>query len=229
MPDGIELVPGALCDLHIIVADGDRRISNDLKDMQLVGITPGEVRTGEPLRFELAFRKNLRPIRYVFADPLNSMVRIKDQLPGHFSLFIERCGDMTVRRLALKLAETIKVVPEMCNFRAEDKRDYGVVPIAKVSEEKEIRGVHVPKSGATESKLETKLVTAKRFYFRNRWYNNPDGEELSFRCSSYEALLGKDLSEMLEERPYKVIVRMVLPKSTGSPLGAVLVEFIKNK
>lgn len=225
MPDGIELVPGALCDLHIIVADGDRRISNDLKDMQLVGITPGEIRTGEPLRFELAFRKNLRPIRYVFADPLNSMVRIKDQLPGHFSPFIERCGDMTVRRLALKLAETIKVVPEMCNFRAEDKRDYGVVPIAKVSEEKEIRGVHVPKSGATE----TKLVTAKRFYFRNRWYNNPDGEELSFRCSRYEALLGKDLSEMLEERPYKAIVRMVLPKSTGSPLGAVLVEFIKNK
>lgn len=229
MPDGIELVPGALCDLQIIVADGDRRVANNLKGLQLVSITPGEIRIGEPLQFELAFRKNLRPIRYVFADPLNSMVRIKDQLPGHFSLFIERCGDMTVRRMALNIAETIKVVPEMCNFRAEDKRDYGVISIAKVSEEKEIRGVHIPKGGDTESKLETKLVTAKRFYFRNRWYGNTDGEELSFRCSSYEALLGKDLSEMLEERPYKAIVRMVLPKSTGSPLGAVLIEFIKNK
>lgn len=229
MPNDFGLVPGALCDLHIIVADGDRRIANDLKDLQLVHITPGEIRIGEPLRFELAFRKNLRPIRFMFADPLNSMVRVKDQLPGHFSPFIERCGDTTVRRLALKLAETIKVVPEMCNFRAEDKRDYGVISIAKVSEEKEIRGVHIPKRGDTESKLETKLVTAKRFYFRNRWYGNTDGEELSFRCSSYEALLGKDLGEMLEDPPYKAIVRMVLPKSTGSPLGAVLVEFIKNK
>lgn len=229
MPNDFGLVPGALCSLHVIVADGDRRIANDIQDVQLVSVTPGEIRIGEPVRFELAFRKNMRPLRYVFADPLNSMVRIKDQLPGHFSLFMERCGDMAVRRLALKIAETIKVVPEMCNFRAEDKRDYGVVSIAKVTEEKEIRGVQVPKKGDTEAKLETKLVTTKRFYFRSRWYNIPDGEELSFRCSSYEALLGKDLSEMLEERPYKAIVRMVLPKSTGSPLGAVLVEFIKNK
>ena len=228
MPNGIELVPGALCDLHIIVADGDRRIAKDLMGVQLASVTPGEIRSGEPLRFELAFRKNLRPIRYVFADPLTSMVRIKDQLPGHCGLFMERWGDMTVRRMALKLAETTQVVPEMCNFRAEDKRDYGVVSIAKVSEEKEILGVHVPKSGDTESKLETKLSTTRRFYFRNRWYNNPDGEELSFRCSSYEALLGKDLSEMLEESPYKAIVRMVLPKSEGSPLGALLVEIIKK-
>lgn len=229
MPDESGLVPGALCDLHIIRADGDRRIASVVEGAQFVGISPGRIRAGEPMRFELAFRVNMRPTRYALADPLDSMVRIKDQLPGHFSLFMERYGDMTVRRMALNLAETIKVVPETCNFRAEDKREYGVIPIAKVSEEKEILGVHIPKGGGTESKLGIKLSTAKRFYFRDRWYNNPDGEELSFRCSSYEALLGKDLSEMLENRPYKAVVRMVLPKSAGSPLGAVLVEFINNK
>ena len=229
MPNDFGLVPGARYSVRINLTDGDRKAQYQADDAELISLTPKEFRVGEPPRFDIVFHKDIRPLQYVFADPLNSMVRIKDQLPGHFSLFMERCGDMTVRRLALKIAETIKVVPEMCNFRAADKRDYGVVSIAKVTEEKEIRGVQVPKKGDTEAKLETKLVTAKRFYFRSRWYNIPDGEELSFRCSSYEALLGKDLSEMLEERPYKAVVRMVLPKSTGSPLGAVLVEFIKNK
>ena len=228
MPENVSLPLGVPYNVVMKIHDGnlENTFSSD-------GMTLRNVRVvsdgGGNARYELLFSRVTWKPTPVKPRPLDCMVRVKDQLPGHFSLFMERCGDMTVRRMALKIAETIKVVPEMCNFRAEDKRDYGVVSIAKVTEEKEIRGVQVPKKGDTDAKLETKLVTAKRFYFRSRWYNIPDGEELSFRCSSYEALLGKDLSEMLEERPYKAVVRMVLPKSTGSPLGAVLVEFIKNK
>lgn len=228
MPNGIELVPGALCDLHIIVADGDRRIANDLKDMQLVSITPGEIRIGEPLRFGLAFRKNLRPIRYVFADPLNSMVRIKDQIPGIHGPLLTGWKDMTVRNMALKLAEEIKILPEAQSFVAEDKRSYRVLTIAKVAEEKAVQGVYVPRRGEVASRIDLPVNTTKRFYFRTRWYNNPDGEEVSFRCSSYKALRGKDLSTVLPRSDYRAVVRMVLPKSEGSPLGALLVEIIKK-
>ena len=228
MPANVVLPTGKPYDVVLEEHDGDRvnTLSADGMTLRNVSVVSDG---GGGARYKLLFSRVAWSPTPVKPNPLDSMVHIKDQLPGHYGLLMDRWSDMTVRRLALKLAETIKVVPEMCNFRAEDKRDYGVMPIAKVSEEKEIRGVHIPKRGGTESKLETKLVTAKRFYFRNRWYNNPGGEELSFRCSSYKALLGKDLSEMLEERPYKAIVRMVLPKSEGSPLGAVLVEFIKNK
>lgn len=229
MPNDFGLVPGARCSVRINLTDGDRKAKYQVDGAKLVSLTPGEIRAGEPPRFDIVFHKDIRPLQYVPASPLDSMVRTSEHPPGLYGPFMERWGDMTVRQLARKIAELVKVVPEMRNFRAEDGRQYGVVPIAKVTEEKEVRGVYVPKRGDTETKLETKLVTAKRFYFRNRWYALPDGEELSFRCSSYEALLGKDLSEMLEERPYKAIVRMVLPKSAGSPLGAVLVEFIKNK
>lgn len=228
MSNDFELVPGALCDLHIIVADGDRRIANDLKGLQLVSITPGEIRIGEPLRFELAFRKNLRPLRYVFADPLNSMVRIKDQLPGIHAPVLFRWKDGTVRSIARKLAEEIKILPEEMSFVAEDKRSYRVLTIAKVTEEKAVQGVYVPKRGEVVSRIDLPVATTKKFYFRTRWYNNPDGEEVSFRCSSYKALLGKDLSTVIPKSNYRAIVRMVLPKSEGSPLGALLVEVVKK-
>lgn len=228
MPNDARLPLGVPYNITLEVHDEGRTNTFSADGMTLRNVRVVDDGSGHP-RYELLFSRVAWKPTPVKPKPMNSMVRIKDQLPGHYGLFMERWGDMTVRRMALKIAETIKVVPEMCNFRAEDERDYGVVSIAKVSEEKEVLGVRVPKKGDTESKLETKLATAKRFYFRNRWYCNPGGEELSFRCSSYEALLGKDLSEMLEERPYKAIVRMVLPKSAGSPLGAVLVEFIKNK
>lgn len=228
MPNDARLPLGVPYNITLEVHDEGRTNTFSADGMTLRNVRVVDDGSGHP-RYELLFSRVAWKPTPVKPKPLNSMVRIKDQLPGHYGLFMERWGDMTVRRMALKIAETIKVVPEMCNFRAEDERDYGVVSIAKVSEEKEVLGVRVPKKGDIESKLETKLATAKRFYFRNRWYCNPGGEELSFRCSSYEALLGKDLSEMLEERPYKAIVRMVLPKSAGSPLGAVLVEFIKNK
>lgn len=226
MPNDFGLVPGALCDLHIIVADGDRRIANDLKGLQLVSITPGEIRIGEPLRFELAFRKNLRPIRFMFADPLKSMVRVKDQLPGPLGRIFVGWEDMSVRRMARKISELAKSSPEAVAFVAEDNRSYRVVTIAKVTEEKDARGEYVPRDGLLKLRLKTN--TTKRFYFRDRWYNNPDGEEVSFRCSSYEALRDKDLSTMLPQSDYRAIVRMVLPKSEGSPLGALLVEIIKK-
>lgn len=228
MPNDFGLVPGALCSLHVIVADGDRRIAKDIQDVQLVSVTPGEIRIGEPVRFELAFRKNMRPLRYVFADPLNSMVRIKDQLPGIHAPVLFRWKDGTVRSIARKLAEEIKILPEAISFVAEDKRSYRVLTIAKVTEEKAVQGVYVPKRGEVVSRIDLPVATTKKFYFRTRWYNNPDGEEVSFRCSSYKALLGKDLSTVIPHSNYRAIVRMVLPKSEGSPLGALLVEVVKK-
>lgn len=187
--------------------------------------------SGHP-RYELLFSRVAWKPTPVKPKPLDCMVKTSEQLFGSTGIVFNAFNqwpDMPVRRLARKLAKLTKPTPQTCNFQATDGRHYGVLTIAKVSEEKEIRAMFTPSRGLTAPDTTAKLETTKRFYFRDRWYANTGGEELSFRCSSYEALLGKDLSEMLEGRPYKAIVRMVLPKSEGSPLGAVLVEFIKNK
>lgn len=196
------------------------------------GMTPRNVRvvddgSGHP-RYELLFsRVAWKPVP-VKPKPLDCMVRIKDQLPGIHGPLLTGWRDMTVRNMALKLAAEIKILPEARSFVAEDKRSYRVVTIAKVTEEKAVQGVYVPRRGEVVSRIDLPVTTTKQFYFRDRWCNNPDGTEVSFRCPSYKALRGKDLSTMLPQSDYRAVVRMVLPKSEGSPLGALLVEIIKK-
>lgn len=228
MPNDFGLVPGARYSVRINLTDGDRKAQYQADDAELVSLTPREIRVGEPPRFDIVFHKDIRPLQYVFANPLNRMVRIKDQLPGIHGPLLAGWKDMTVRNMALKLAEEIKILPEAQSFVAEDKRSYRVLTIAKVTEEKAVQGVYVPGRGEVVSRIDLPVNTTKRFYFRTRWYNNPDGEEVSFQCSSYKALRGKDLSTVLPQSDYRAVVRMVLPKSEGSPLGALLVEIIKK-
>lgn len=209
------------------VCDGDR-----VSTFSGEGMTLRNVRVvsdgGGNARYDLLFSRSAWKPTPVKPNPLDCMVRIKDQLPGIHGPILTGWKDMTVRRMARKLAEEIKILPEALSFVAEDKRSYRVVTIAKVTEEKTVRGVYVPNRGEVVSRIDLPVTTTKRFYFRTRWYNNPDGEEVSFRCSSYKALRGKDLSTMLPPSEYRAVVRMVLPKSEGSPLGALLVEIIKK-
>lgn len=227
MPENVCLPLGVPYNVVMKIYDGnlENTFSSD-------GMTLRNVRVvsdgGGNARYELLFSRVAWKPTPVKPRPLDCMVRIKDQPTGLFGPVLAGWKDMTVRRMALKLAEEVKILPEAVPFVAEDKRSYRVLTIAKVTEEKAVQGVYVPKRGDTETKLGTKLVTTKRFHFRDRWYNSPDGDELSFRCSSYKALLGKDLSTMLPRSDYRLVVRMVLPKSTGSPLGALLVELIKK-
>ncbi len=183
---------------------------------------------GGNARYELLFSRVAWKPAPVKPKPLDCMVRIKDQLPGIHAPVLFGWKDGTVRSIARKLAKEIKILPEAMSFVAEDKRSYRVVTIAKVTEEKAVRGVYVPARGEVVSRIDLPVATTKKFYFRTRWYNNPDGEEVSFRCSSYKALLGKDLSTVIPQSDYRAIVRMVLPKSEGSPLGALLVEITKK-
>lgn len=222
MPENVSLPLGVPYNVVMKILDGnlENTFSSD-------GMTLRNVRVvsdgGGNARYELLFsRVAWKP------KPLDCMVRIKDQLPGIHAPVLFRWKDGTVRSIARKLAEEIKILPEAMSFVAEDKRSYRVLTIAKVTEEKAVQGVYVPKRGEVVSRIDLPVATTKKFYFRTRWYNNPDGEEVSFRCPSYKALLGKDLSTVTPQSNYRAIVRMVLPKSEGSPLGALLVEVVKK-
>lgn len=232
MPENISLPLGVPYNVVMKIHDGnlENTFSSD-------GMTLRNVRVvddgGGNARYELLFSRvvwNPTPVKPkpVKPKPLDCMVRIKDQRPGIHAPVLFRWRDGTVRSIARKLAEEIKILPEALSFVAEDKRSYRVLTIAKVTEEKAVQGVYVPKRGEVVSRIDLPVATTKKFYFRTRWYNNPDGEEVSFRCSSYKALLGKDLSTVIPQSKYRAIVRMVLPKSEGSPLGALLVEVVKK-
>lgn len=181
--------------------------------------------SGQP-RYELLFSRVAGEPTPVKPKPLDCMVRIKDQLPGPLGRVFVGWENMSVRRMARKISELVKSSPEAVAFVSEDNRSYRVVTIAKVTEEKDARREYFPRDGLLKLRLKTN--TTKRFYFLADWYNKPVGKEVSFRCSSYEALRGKDLSTILPQSEYRAVVRMVLPKSEGSPLGALLVEIIKK-
>ena len=227
MPENVCLPLGVPYNVVMKIHDGnlENTFSSD-------GMTLRNVRVvsdgGGNARYELLFSRVAWKPTPVKPRPLDCMVRIKDQLPGIHAPVLFRWKDGTVRSIARKLAEEVKILPEALSFVSEDKRSYRVLTIAKVAEEKAVQGVYVPKRGEVVSGIDLPVATTKKFYFRTRWYNNPSGEEVSFRCSSYKALLGKDLSTVIPHSNYRAIVRMVLPKSTGSPLGALLVEVVKK-
>lgn len=229
MPNDAMLPLGVPYNITMEEHDGGRTNTFSADGMTLRNVRVVDDGGGHP-RYELLFSRvawKPTPVKPK-TKPLDCMVRIKDQLPGIHGPLLTRWKDMTVRNMALKLAEEIKILPEARSFVAEDKRSYRVLTIAKVTEEKAVQGVYVPRRGEVVSSIDLPVTTTKRFYFRTRWYNNPDGEEVSFRCSSYKALRGKDLSTVLPQSDYRAVVRMVLPKSEGCPLGALLVEIIKK-
>lgn len=228
MPNDARLPLGVPYNVTMEVHDEGHTNTFSADGMTLRNVRVVDDGSGHP-RYELLFSRVAWKPTPVKPKPLDCMVRIKDQVPGIHGPLLTGWKDMTVRNMALKLAEEIKTLPEARSFVAEDNRSYRVATIVKVTEEKAVQGVYVPRRGEVVARIDLPVTTTKRFYFRDRWYNNPDGEEVSFRCSSYKALLGKDLSTMQENRPYRAVVRMVLPKSEGSPLGALLVEIIKNK
>ena len=227
MPNDARFPLGVPYNITMEVHDEGRTNTLSADGMTLRNVRVVDDGSGHP-RYELLFSRTAWKPTPVKPKPLDCMVRIKDQLPGIHAPVLFRWKDGTVRSIARKLAEEIKILPVAMSFVAEDKRSYRVLTIAKVTEEKAVQGVYVPKRGEVVSRIDLPVATTKKFYFRTRWYANPDGAELSFRCSSYKALLGKDLSTMLPRSDYRLIVRMVLPKSTGSPLGALLVELIKK-
>ena len=219
------LTPGVY-DVEIQSLGGNCRTTTVREGLILQSIEP-VYHGGSGPRYKMNFIKAERFAQRARPDdPLDCLVRIKEQLPGiHGPVFVG-WKDMPVRRMARKISELVKSSSEASAFFAEDNRSYRVVTIAKVTEEKDVRGEYVPRDGLLKLRLKTN--TTKRFYFRDRWYNNPGGEEVSLQCSSYEALRGKDLSTMLPQSDHRAVVRMVLPKSEGSPLGALLVEIIKK-
>lgn len=225
MPNEARFPLGVPYNITLEVHDEGRTNTFSADGMTLRHVHVVDDGSGHP-RYELLFRRVAWKPTPVKPKPLDCMVRIKDQLPGPLGPVFVGWEDMSVRRMARKISELVKSSPEAVAFVAEDNRSYRVVTIAKVTEEKDVRVEYVPRDGLLE--LRSATDTTKRFYFRDRWYSNPDGEEVSFRCSSYKALRDKDLSTMLPQSDYRAIVRMVLPKSEGSPLGALLVEIIKK-
>lgn len=218
MPNEISLPLGVPYNVIMEMRDGNR-----VNTLSAEGVFDDG---GGHARYELRFSRVAWKPFQVKPKPLDCMVRIKDQLPGPLGPVFVGWEDMSVRRMARKISELVKSSPEAVAFVAEDNRSYRVVTIAKVTEEKDVRVEYVPRDGLLE--LRSATDTTKRFYFRDRWHNNPGGDEVSFRCSSYEALRGKDLSTVLPQSDYRAIVRMVLPKSKGSPLGALLIEITKK-
>lgn len=226
----IPLSPGVY-DVEIQSHGGNCRTTTVREGLMLQSIEP-VYHGGSGPRYKMKFTKAERfAQRTQPLDPLDCMVRVKNQpLVDRHQPFLRDLGDMTVRRLAHKIAEEISIVPAGKPFTAEDGRSYVVLTIAKVTERMEIPGVRVPRRGDAVTRLHLPVNTTRKFYFRSRWCADLDSWEASFQCSSYEALLGKDLSvaERAETGGHKVVVRMVLPKSEGSPLGAVLAEYIKK-
>ncbi len=226
----IPLAPG-IYDVEIQSHGGNCLYTTVREGLMLQSIEP-VYHGGSKSRYKMKFTKAERfAQRAQPIDPLDCMVRVKDQpLVDLHQPYLRDLGDMPVRRLAHKIAEEISIVPAGRPFTAEDGRSYVVLTIAKVTEERAIpRVLRVPQ-GDVETKLYLPVSTTRRFYFRSLWCADPDSWEASFQCSSYEALLGEDLSvaERAETGGHKVVVRMVLPKSTGSPLGAVLAEYTKK-
>lgn len=225
MPNEISLPLGVPYNVIMEMRDGNRVNTLSAEGVELQNVRVFDDGGGHA-RYELRFSRVAWKPFPVKPKPLDCMVRIKDQLPGPLGPVFVGWEDMSVRRMARKISELVKSSPEAVAFVAEDNRSYRVVTIAKVTEEKDVRVEYVPRDGLLE--LRSATDTTKRFYFRDRWHNNPGGDEVSFRCSSYEALRGKDLSTVLPQSDYRAIVRMVLPKSKGSPLGALLIEITKK-
>lgn len=226
----IPLSPGVY-DVEIQSLGGNCLTTTVREGLMLQSIEP-VYHGGSGPRYKMKFTKAERFAQRVQPiDPLDCMVRVGGQpLVDLHQPYLRDLGDMTVRRLAHKIAKEISIVPAGKAFTAEDGRSYVVLTIARVTEEMAIPGVRVLRRGDVETRLHLPVNTTRRFHFRNRWCADPDSSGASFQCSSYEALLGKDLSkaERAETGGYKVVVRMVLPKSAGSPLGAVLAEYIKK-
>lgn len=225
MPNDAMLPLGVPYNITMEEHDGGRTNTFSADGMTLRNVRVVDDGSGHPRRELLFSRVAWKPFQ-VKPKPLDCMVRIKDQLPGPLGPVFVGWEDMSVRRMARKISELVKSSPEAVAFVAEDNRSYRVVTIAKVTEEKDVRVEYVPRDGLLE--LRSATDTTKRFYFRDRWHNNPGGDEVSFRCSSYEALRGKDLSTVLPQSDYRAVVRMVLPKSEGSPLGALLIEITEK-